>query len=260
VKLEINATYIAIDPAEKFAYVAHYFGVSVFGMDSRTGKLDLRKTIKTQGECPYSIGMDPHGKFVFVTNGNGASPTNGPGLVSAFGVNSKTGLLTAKGSADAEINPDKIVVHPTGKFVYVVNENSGTVSMFAVNQANGTMASLGATGAKGHRRVIAIHPSGRFVYVPEGSSVFSHVLSSGELRSDINGSNAVSIFSVNQETGALVAKGEVGAGEEVKPGSTPSSVVVHPNGKFLYVTNSESNNVSIYAINPETGALTIPGG
>ena len=42
-------------------------------------------------------------------------------------------------------------------------------------------------------------------------------------------------------------------------GSTPVSIAVDPTGRFAYVTNDSSNDVSAYAINPITGALTSIG-
>jgi len=38
-------------------------------------------------------------------------------------------------------------------------------------------------------------------------------------------------------------------------GNTPTSMAVHPTGKFLYVA-SEGDNLSAFTINPTTGALT----
>jgi 6-phosphogluconolactonase len=41
---------------------------------------------------------------------------------------------------------------------------------------------------------------------------------------------------------------------------TPSSVAIHPSGKFAYVTNSGSNDVSMYiVVNATTGALMAMG-
>jgi len=45
----------------------------------------------------------------------------------------------------------------------------------------------------------------------------------------------------------------------IAAGSVPDSVTVDPAGKFVYVTNFSSNNVSMYTINPTTGALASIG-
>ena len=45
-------------------------------------------------------------------------------------------------------------------------------------------------------------------------------------------------------------------GSPFASGQVPTSVAVDPSGKFAYVANHESDNVSGYTINPTTGALT----
>jgi 6-phosphogluconolactonase len=42
----------------------------------------------------------------------------------------------------------------------------------------------------------------------------------------------------------------------VMAGTNPASITVDPLGKFAYVTNRNSNNISVYTINAITGALT----
>jgi 6-phosphogluconolactonase len=39
----------------------------------------------------------------------------------------------------------------------------------------------------------------------------------------------------------------------------PTSIAITPSGKFAYVTNQNSHNVSIYSIDSATGALTLIG-
>jgi YVTN family beta-propeller protein len=68
-----------------------------------------------------------------------------------------------------------------------------------------------------------------------------------------SGSNDVSMYTINATTGALTSIGTIAAG------STPTSIAIHPSGKFAYVTNSASNDVSIYSIDAATGALTLIG-
>ncbi|MGA9419790.1 MAG: beta-propeller fold lactonase family protein, partial [Candidatus Cybelea sp.] len=50
------------------------------------------------------------------------------------------------------------------------------------------------------------------------------------------------------------------AGSPFSTGSEPWGAVVDPKGKFVYVTNLSSNNVSAYTINVTTGALTAVAG
>jgi 6-phosphogluconolactonase len=79
---------------------------------------------------------------------------------------------------------------------------------------------------------VAIDPSGKFAYVAN------------------NGSNDLSMYTINAATGALTSIGTIAAG------ITPGSVAVDPSGKFAYVANNGSNDLSMYTINAATGALT----
>src|SRR5882672_404836 len=110
------------------------------------------------------------------------------------------------------------------------------VEILAVDLATGQMRPSGyvLTGGAGPISV-TVDPTGQFAYV-------------------VNfGSDNVSAFAINANTGALTAVGSSAAG------TTPISVTVDPSGKFAYVANLGSNNVSAFTINPRTGALTAVG-
>jgi YVTN family beta-propeller protein len=92
---------------------------------------------------------------------------------------------------------------------------------------------------------IAVDPAGKFAYVASGSC---------------NGgfSGYVSMYTINPTTGALASIGPpVPSNDELT-----ESVTVDPFGKFAYVTSSgdvwdgDFGSVSMYSINPTTGALT----
>ena len=58
------------------------------------------------------------------------------------------------------------------------------------------------------------------------------------------------MYTIDATTGALTSMGTIAAGTD------PVSVAVDPSGKFAYVTNSGSNDVSMYSIG-STGTLTL---
>ena len=72
--------------------------------------------------------------------------------------------------------------------------------------------------------------------------------------------NDVSAYTINAATGALtriLCGGGVGCiGNNFLAGNGPASVTVDPSGKFVYVANQSTNDVSAYTINAATGALT----
>jgi len=67
---------------------------------------------------------------------------------------------------------------------------------------------------------------------------------------------ALHVFSVNASTGALT---EV-PGSPFTAGLDPANLVVDPSGRFVYVINRGSNDITAFSVNGSTGALTqIPG-
>ena len=68
----------------------------------------------------------------------------------------------------------------------------------------------------------------------------------------VTGGSGVSVFAVNQQTGVLSRLGT----RPVPAGSGYHAIVMAPNGKSAYVTNHDSNTVSMYAINATSGTLT----
>jgi YVTN family beta-propeller protein len=61
------------------------------------------------------------------------------------------------------------------------------------------------------------------------------------------------MYTVDATTGGLTPSGSIATG------LSPTSIAIHPSGKFAYVTNSGSNSVSMYSIDSATGALTLIG-
>ena len=243
---------VTVDPSGKFAYVANDGdfevtggSVSMYTVSATTGALTSAGTIDSPcapppspGSCaPYSVAVDPSGKFAYVANEGGFAPTS----VSMYTINGTNGALTftgtiAVGGGGRAIS---VTVHPTGKFVYVATQcapagSPGNVSMYTINAANGALTSIGTAVAGLSPTSIAIEASGKFAYVTN------------------SGSDDVSMYTINTSTGALTSIGTIAAG------TVPGSVAVDPTGKFAYVTNFGSNNISLYTI-ASTGALKSTG-
>jgi len=64
------------------------------------------------------------------------------------------------------------------------------------------------------------------------------------------GDNTISVYTIDQTTGALTA------GTPVAAGSDTYSVTVDPSGRFAYAPSEGSNTISVYTIDQTTGALT----
>jgi 6-phosphogluconolactonase len=118
---------------------------------------------------PEALDISPTGKFLYVTNlGDPESTPAVAGSVLAFSINASTGALTAVPGSPytAGANPKRIAADPSGKFVYVTNEDapaaSGNLglSVFRIDSTTGTLSEIAGspfkTGA-GAEGVTIIH-------------------------------------------------------------------------------------------------------
>jgi len=117
--------------------------------------------------------------------------------------------------------------------------NGASIEVFRLDQNTGVPISppMSVALPVGGFVDVAAEPSGRFAYVSAGSNP-----------------GTLLAYSIDQTTGALTSIGSVPLG------TTPFGMAIDPTGRFVYVANRNSHNVSAYAINPRTGALTaVPG-
>jgi len=249
---------ISVDPAGKFAYVASAGcnggtggNVSMYTIDPTTGVLtSIGPPASTNDIATDSVTIDPLGKFAYVAN-EGFYATDGS--VSAYSIDPTTGALTSTSGGINGNSPQfccftAVAVHPSDKFAYVTNGDSfpRSVSMYTVNAANGALTYFGTIAAEGFPSSVVVHPSGQFVYVAAGTD------------SGTTGLGSVSMYSINTTTGALTSLGSIATGTMIAESSS-SSIVVDPTGAFAYVTNSGSNDISMYTVNASTGVLTSIG-
>jgi DNA-binding beta-propeller fold protein YncE len=140
---------VAVDPSGKFAYVpdAYSFGnyVSQYTINSITGVLTPNTpSVVTAGDSPVAVAVDPTSKFAYVVN-------RMDNTVSMYTINPTTGNLTLNtttsnptGTIATGVEPFRIDFDPSGKFVYVTNEQSAA-SIYTVN-SDGTLNAIGTTG------------------------------------------------------------------------------------------------------------------
>jgi 6-phosphogluconolactonase len=139
--------------------------------------------------------------------------------------------------------PRHIAFHPSGKYVYVIEELSSTVEAFNYDADAGTLKPFqristlpdGFTG-KSTCADIHVHPSGRFLY---GSN---------------RGHDSIVSYAIDDQTGKLRL-----IGHEPTQGKAPRNFAIDPSGTFLLAANQDSDSIVSFRINPDTGALTPTG-
>ena len=185
------------------------------------------------------------GVFVYVVDADPKLPT-----VLGFAENTTTGALTplpgtnANGGWNAGVAPSAIAIDPTGKFVYITDEQQNEV--FGYQITNSSTSAPGTDGGLtslqtspfptgGFPMGITIEPRGKFVYVANFNSA------------------TVSSYSLNQANGSLTAS----AGSTFSTQTGPTCVTVDPAlGIYLYTSDFLNQSVSGGQLSPDTGQLT----
>src|SRR5579864_4017228 len=241
-----NAETMAVDPTGRFLYVANLGSnatdtatISMFTINPKTGILTATTppTVPT-GFLPQGIAASAN--FVYTANSDDNS-------VSMFTINKNNGLLAPLVPAEtlvpplftsrsSESSPNFVTVDPSGRFVYVSDQDNGSISTFTINASTGALIPTTPSGviAGPDPFGVAVDPSGKFAYVPD------EIL------------NAIYMYTVDPTTGALTSN-PVGF---VSAGNQPSWVAMDPSSRFAYAVNRIDDTVSMYNIGPSTGTLT----
>ncbi|MEO8764602.1 MAG: lactonase family protein [Ginsengibacter sp.] len=134
--------------------------------------------------------------------------------------------------------PRHITFHPGGKFAYVINELSGSVTVFNYN--NGKLKQI---------QDIITHPK-EYKGQPGSAEIFTSPDGKFLYASNRGDESNITVFSINSNTGKLALKGY-----QSTLGKEPRSFVIDPTGNYLLAGNQESDNISIFKINKQTGLL-----
>ena len=235
--------------------------VSSFKITKGSGSLSTVTSSAPVGNGAISVTVHPSRRFLYVTNGSGSiqgTATNvSPNSVSVYQLDATTGNIS--GPTDTQLvngNPIAVVVHPTGKFVYVVNEVRfgspiGNISVFSIDPATGALSGPVTTGDSlgAPATALSFAPSGEFAYV-----TYLHATSTpaGNTFWD-----TVKTYSVSKTNGQLSAN-PIGS---APTGDSPWTMAVTRSGHFAYVgsltTQGSVSRLSQYSINQTTGILTL---
>jgi len=244
-----SMAYISADKTGRYLFGASYGGdlISVNAIGPQGFVQDPPLQVIKTGRHAHSILPDLSNRYVYVGN-------LGVDHVLQFNFNEKTGALAPIGTGYAAApkgsGPRHPAVSPDNRHVYVLGELSGTVTTYAIDPATGALTEkqsvssvpsswnfhpgvMDASPTDPSPRIwaadIRVSPNGRYVYTTERTS------------------STVTTFRADPATGTLTYVGNI----EVE--KQPRGINLDPQGKYLIVSGEKSDQIGIYALDPESG-------
>jgi 6-phosphogluconolactonase (cycloisomerase 2 family) len=283
----ISPTAVLVHPSRKYVYIANAgeADISLYKVENSGALTEVTPRTPT-GKNPASMVMDTTGSLLFVAN-------TGSNTVTVYSIDSASGSLTPTAApALTGFSPVRVAISPSGKLLYVANQGSSSISGFAIDSSGGLSPVPNSPIPVGQGpNWIAFDPSGKFLYVAsllEGNfSGFTVDSTSGAL-TRMNGSpygvvtssttitpltslvvdssgkylyvtnqsgNNVYAFTIDGTTGVPTAI-TTSPAPPYSAGTSPSFIITDTTGKFLFVGNQSSSDITVFRITPATGVLT----
>ncbi len=180
----------------------------------------------------------PDNRFAYINDLGGD-------CIHIYSLNAATAELKPAGTYRAKpgSGPRTLHFHPNGFTAYGINELASTVDVLKWSKADGSLSLLTSInllpeGYHGPTRACdtVIARDGRFVYFANRDNDFLYS------------------FKADTKTGSLTPIGRTSCG-----GKTPRNFVLDPTEKWMLVANQDSNLLSVFSRNPQTGALANEG-
>jgi 6-phosphogluconolactonase (cycloisomerase 2 family) len=262
-------------------YVSETSGVGTLGgliegfaLDTTSGVLTplAGSPFATGSSTTNDMALPPNGGNLYVLGQQFPSGTCcvGPSSLLVFALDPNTGAPSLKQSLATNASEgSKLAVAPSGKFVYVA-PYSGEASINGIGifgvQSDGTLVASGSLASSQSTGDVVMSLNGAFLYTSSDGGPVGNLGNNpcGPFNSFIWG------FSVDAETGALAplpGSPFTFQRQLCEVGHAPNYVTkqIDPRGQRLFVIDSFNADITSFAINPSTGALTLlpgatPGG
>src|SRR5712664_3022142 len=251
-----DPSWVAVHPSGKYLYAANEAGkastVSAFAVDAKSGKLTLLNQIPSLGEDPCYLSFDKTAKYLFVANYS-------TGTIAVFPIlaDGRLGEHTALVKDQGATGPNKerqeaphahwIETSPDNRFALVTDLGLDEMLVYKFDATSGTLT----PNEPAFARLKAGSGPRHAVFYPNGNFVFAV----NEL------SSMATSFAYDVKKGTLK---EIGTASTLPPGfsgrNDVAEAAVHPNGKFLYVSNRGNDSIAILSIDAAKGALAPVGG
>jgi len=203
----------ARNPTGTLLYGPDFNGVWAGSTSNTGGPVTVVTGSPFGGNRATAVAVDPAGKFLFAVQVSSAGDDSS--ALATFTIDPTTGVLTLINSIQyvLPVSLSNVLVHPTGRFLYVSDDGGNSVQAFTID-ASGTLTAIAgspfSTGPSGiNPQSMATDPEGRFLYVAN--------FYGGE-------GGSISAFGIDANSGVLTPI----AGSPFLTGSGPTSIVITP--------------------------------
>jgi len=199
--------------------------------------------------------------YVGTYSGTPGSGSNGEGIY-LFAMNPSTGELTEGRLVARAPNPSWIVVHPTRRFLYTVNEvkdfksDSGSVSSYSIDASTGDLHPMNTVSSEGAEPAyVSIDATGRFAFVANyggGSIAVLPILADGSLGA------AVDLHRDTGSVGSLQPHDAPKGSFAISGHDAPHAHMICTDlaNKFVLATDLGQDRIYSYRFDVVTGKLT----
>jgi 6-phosphogluconolactonase len=231
----VNPTFLLLDPRRRVLFCVSEVDagtVRAFAIAAGSGKLTSIDQRPSGGARPCHLALTRDGKQLLVANAGGS--------VAVLPVGPEGRLAEATDVRRQGKQPQGVTISPDGRLVLVCDRGLDRVMVYRLE--DGKLAPherpfVALKAGAGPRR-LAFRPDGKFAYVIN------------ELTS------TVTTLAYDVGAGALEERQTLSTVPGYYDGpNRPSEIVVHPGGKYLYVSNCGHHSVVLFAIDP-AGTLT----
>lgn len=256
-----DPSFLAVHPSDKYVYAVNegpitdegkHGAVTAFAVDSQSGRLTQLNQVSSLGTDPCFISFDKTGKYALVANYTSGSVAVFPVLEDG-----RIGKATAFVQQSGTTGPNKerqegphahwIETTADNRFAISVNLGLDEVLVYRFDASSGTLTPndppyIKIKAGSGPRH-LAFSANEKFAYVVS------------ELAS------TVTVLKFDAKKGSFK---DVQTVSTLPPGysgrNDAAEIAIHPNGKFLYVSNRGNDSIAIFAIDGSKGTLTPTGG
>ncbi len=223
-------------------------GLSAFAVERSSGALELLNQVDAVGRGPSHVSMDRTGRYVLNAN-YGGGYVEVHALENDGRLGKRTAFVQLTGSSVHPQRQTKAYAHwfgvdPSNRFALVADLGTDRIMIYRFDNTTGALTPNDPPFAKVRAgsgpRHLAWHPNGRWMYAVQ------------EL------SNEVIAFAWDDARGTLTELQTTSTlPSDFQGTNTAAEIGVHANGRFLYVSNRGHDSIVVFAIDAQTGKLTL---